>query len=56
MEDQDIYTNDTFGLKTMNESGKVKVVLVEGDHLQFSKADISNTFVPFLINGLAIAN
>ena len=56
MEDQDIYKNDTFGLKTMNESGKIKVVTIDGDHLRFSKEDITNTFVPFLINGLAIIN
>lgn len=24
MEDQDIYKNDVFGLKTMNEAGKIK--------------------------------
>lgn len=52
MEQQPIYTQDSFGLKTLNEAGKVKVVALPGDHLQFSQTDISNTFVPFLKHGL----
>jgi palmitoyl-protein thioesterase len=53
MEQQPLYINDTFGLKTMNEAGKVKKIYIDGDHLQFSNSDITNTFVPFLKNGLA---
>lgn len=40
MADQPIYTTDSFGLKTMNEAGKISVFTVDADHLQFSKADI----------------
>ena len=54
MEDQPIYLNDTFGLKTQNEAGKIKKVMIDGEHLQFTKADISNIFVPFLKNGITM--
>lgn len=52
MEDQDLYKSDAFGLKTKNEAGKVKTIQIEGDHLRFSKSDITGTFVPFLKNGI----
>jgi palmitoyl-protein thioesterase len=46
----DWYNNDVLGLKTLTDAGKVKNVKVEGDHLQFTAEDISNTFVPFLLS------
>ena len=55
MEDQPIYKSDAFGLKTQNEAGKIKKILIDGEHLQFTKADISNIFVPFLKNGITEA-
>ena len=33
MEDQDIYKNDVFGLKTVNEAKKIQMVTVKGNHL-----------------------
>lgn len=36
MKDQDIYKNDSFGLKTLDEAGKIKMYTVDGDHLRFS--------------------
>ena len=33
MEDQEIYKTDVFGLKTVNEAGKIKFVEVQGNHL-----------------------
>ena len=49
LEDSDWYKNDTLGLKTLNEAGKVTFSEVDGDHLQFSQSDIDNTIVPFLM-------
>ena len=48
LEDSDFYKNDLIGLKALNEAKKVSFISIEGDHLQFSKDDITNTFIPFL--------
>ena len=48
LEDSDFYKNDTLGLKTLNEAKKVQFVSIDGDHLQFSSSDITDTFIPFL--------
>ena len=37
MEEQPIYKSDAFGLKTLNEAGRVKRMEIDGNHLQFSK-------------------
>lgn len=50
LEDSDFWKNDNIGLKALTEAGKVQNVSFEGDHLQFSQADIDNTFVPFLMS------
>ena len=50
LEDSDFYKEDYIGLRALNEAGKVSFVSVEGDHLQFSQDDISNTIVPFLLS------
>lgn len=50
LEESDFYKNDYIGLKALTEAGKVQNVSFEGDHLQFSQADIDNTFVPFLMS------
>jgi len=44
----DFYQQDYIGVKALNEAGKIQFVSIEGDHLQFSKEDIENTFIPFL--------
>jgi palmitoyl-protein thioesterase len=33
MEDQEIYKSDAFGLKTMNEAGKIQLISCVGNHL-----------------------
>jgi len=48
LEDSDFYKNDLIGLKSLNEAKKVQFISIDGDHLQFSKDDINNTFIPFL--------
>lgn len=50
LEDSDFYKNDDIGLKTLNDAKKVQFISVEGDHLQFSKDDVTNTFIPFLLS------
>lgn len=50
LEDTDFYNNDFIGLKQMMDSDKVQFEKIEGDHLQFSQSDITNTFVPFLLS------
>merc|ERR1712130_1023016 len=52
MENQTIYQNDFFGLKTVAEAGKIKRVELPGEHLQFSKENITDLFIPFLKNGV----
>ena len=44
LEDSDWYKNDVLGLKTLNDDKKVQFISIDGDHLQFSKDDINNTF------------
>ena len=56
MKDQDVYKNDLFGLKTLDEAGKIHMHTIKGQHLQFTKEDIENIFVPFLKNGTAPAS
>ena len=48
LEDTDFYKNDLIGLKALNEAKKVQFVSIDGDHLQFSSSDITDTFIPFL--------
>ena len=48
LEDSDFYKNDLIGLKSLNDAKKVQFISIDGDHLQFSKDDINNTFIPFL--------
>ena len=48
MKDLDLYKKDLIGLKKLNEEGKIELVSIEGDHLRFTKADISKYFIPAL--------
>lgn len=50
LDQSDFYTADYLGLKQMTDAGKVQLKEIDGDHLQFSKADISDIFVPFLLS------
>lgn len=50
LDDTDFYNQDFIGLKEMVDAGKVTFDKIDGDHLQFSAADIQNTFVPFLLS------
>jgi len=49
VKDSKFYKEDFIGLRALDEANKVSYVTIEGDHLQFSNDDISNTFVPFLL-------
>lgn len=49
LEKSAFYQEDYIGLKTLNEAGKVQFVKIVGDHLQFTAEDVSNIFVPFLL-------
>ena len=42
------YLQDLLPLREMFEKRRLTFVRIEGDHLQFSNADIYNTFLPFL--------
>ena len=49
MEETEVYKNDTIGLKTMFEAGKVYMrEIYNRDHCQFSDLDILEDFLPFL--------
>ncbi len=49
LEESSFYKEDYIGLRALAEAGKVQYASIAGDHLQFSEADIDNTFVPFLL-------
>ena len=36
MKQQEIYQNDVFGLKTVDEAGKISFITIQGNHLQFT--------------------
>jgi palmitoyl-protein thioesterase len=42
------YKNDTFGLRTTDEQGKLKFVELDGNHLEFTSNDIKKHVIPFL--------
>jgi len=52
MKDQEVYKDDVFGLQTMDKLGLIEMRFIVGDHLQFTDADVTDIFVPFLINGV----
>lgn len=49
LEKSAFYQSDAIGLKTLNEAGKVQFVSIVGDHLEFTNADVTDIFVPFLM-------
>ena len=50
LEKSAFYQSDLIGLKQLNEAGLVDFVSIVGDHLEFSDADTTNTFIPFLLS------
>ena len=49
LEESDLYKNDTLGLQTLDKSGRLYKLSVNGDHLQFTDQwFIDNIITPFL--------
>ncbi|KAL4435954.1 hypothetical protein ABPG74_022189 [Tetrahymena malaccensis] len=48
IQQQDVFTQDLFGLKTVYDAGKVEFITIDGDHLRFSTQDIQNIYIPAL--------
>lgn len=48
MEETRLYTEDRIGLKELNESGRLKLLQTEGNHLQFSKKFFVENILPIL--------
>lgn len=52
-EDTELYKNDTIGLKTMQEAGKIdRLVLDGGSHIQINRECEEKYFIPFLYGDL----
>jgi len=45
MEETAIYRNNTFGLKTLDESGRLEKIAIAGVHLEFKPTDVSEGMV-----------
>jgi len=44
-----LYVNDTIGLKTLFEAGKVNIYEIgDAEHLEFNVWELRNEFIPFL--------
>mmetsp|Transcript_1934 Transcript_1934/g.2420 ORF Transcript_1934/g.2420 Transcript_1934/m.2420 type:complete len:152 (+) Transcript_1934:241-696(+) len=50
LRDQNVYTEDLLGLKTLDEAGKLHFYSVEGNHMHLESWMISDLLVPFLID------
>ena len=50
LDKEPFYYDDYIGLKKLNDEGKVQWIALDGDHLQFTEADVTNIFVPFLLS------
>ena len=48
LQDSDFYKNDFIGLKALNDTGKVTFASFEGEHLQFTRKDITDKIIPAL--------
>ena len=48
LKDSPIYKEDWIGLKQLDQAGKLKLLSVEGDHLQFNLTWFQKNIVPFL--------
>ena len=49
MHETQIYIDNTFGLKTLDETGRITKKSIEGAHLDWKDDDIKNIFVPGLL-------
>ena len=52
MKDQEIYKNDTFGLKSLDDLGKIYQLKINGTHLEFTDQILNTVFVPFITQGV----
>jgi len=51
MEDTDLYQEDWIGLKVLNEAGKIKLLSIPGNHMQFGLSWFTdNVIAPYLKN------
>ena len=50
MKDTEIYKNDLFGLKTLDEQGKIIKYLIDDKHCYYGWEDINNYVIPHIIN------
>ena len=50
LEKSAFYQSDLIGLKELNEEGLVQFISIVGDHLEFTDADTTNIFIPFLLS------
>ena len=53
MEQQKVYINDSFGLKTVNEAGKIQKEVIYGGHMQFGQSNF-NMMAQFLKSGVSL--
>ena len=49
MEDTEGYKNDSIGLKTLNEAGKIKKFVSTEEHLRLTDKEAEDFILPFLI-------
>jgi palmitoyl-protein thioesterase len=49
MEETTLYKENTLGLKTLKESGRLTTLEWPGEHLQFTMEQIKDVIVPFLL-------
>ena len=43
-----LYKTDALGLKTLNEQGKVQIIKLDEEHVDFTDKDVEEIFIPFL--------
>jgi len=48
MKDTKLYKEDSIGLRTLDEEGKMFLVSIDAEHLYMHDSDITGTFIPFL--------
>jgi palmitoyl-protein thioesterase len=49
LQDSDQYKEDWLGLRTLNETGRLHMHAVEGDHMHMDMKDITDIVMPFLL-------
>lgn len=50
MKDTEVYKNNLFGLKTLDEQGKIIKHLIDDKHCYYGWEDINNYVIPYVIN------